>query len=287
VEGGSSTGLKAGVSPRYYERLQMKIDVSDAEVGKKVIEVDLFGMAMTQFMADKLWATINTSSASCVDITLRNVAVSSGSLPRFVIDYGELYETLCEVAKEYREYRQDRPPLPRFVKLPVTVGSAVRWRDDGPRFIVSDISPDGQTILALEEVGSGFRYDVEIHWYETDVWQVEGRLMQWGESEELKAACAYAETLEARGVSYQGIAHMLSEGAPLEMPADSEPRLGWNGFGVNPNSYWGTPQAESKNVRVNESGSAEVADSGWTCDNHAEPIHYTDGTETCYCGRGR
>lgn len=26
---------------------------------------------------------------------------------------------------------------------------------------------------------------------------------------------------------------------------------------------------------------------GWTCDNHAEPIHYTDGTETCYCGRGR
>lgn len=24
----------------------------------------------------------------------------------------------------------------------------------------------------------------------------------------------------------------------------------------------------------------------WTCDNHATPIHYTDGTERCYCGEG-
>jgi hypothetical protein len=84
----------------------MNIQITDGENGKKTIEVELYSAMMSQFMADKLWGIINTSGASCVDIHLHNVSVAGGSLPRFILDDGQLYETLCEVAKEYREYRR-------------------------------------------------------------------------------------------------------------------------------------------------------------------------------------
>jgi hypothetical protein len=68
---------------------------------KKTIEIDLSCAPFSQLTANRIHA--QTIDATHADIILRNVDVRV--FPRLIVDYGTIYETLCEVAKEYRELR--------------------------------------------------------------------------------------------------------------------------------------------------------------------------------------
>lgn len=139
-------------------------------IGKKTIEYDMAAGMLSQGAVDWIYSKViaarEASGAdvdTLVDITIKSVPTRG--FPRLIVDHGELFETLCEVAKEYRDYRRS----------------------------------------------------MEMHIQEMD----------------------------------------LGDGATFQI--------------VRPGP------ASEKDLHI--------VYSSWTCTNHAEPIHYTDGTEECYCGQ--
>jgi len=68
---------------------------------KVVIDIDLSSAAMSQFIADKVFGEIihavNSTGQGLCDITLRNVPLNP--FPRLVVDYGDLYNALVEIAR--------------------------------------------------------------------------------------------------------------------------------------------------------------------------------------------
>jgi hypothetical protein len=142
------------------------------------VEMEFASGCMSQALADRIFGQIQAQAAegkSWGDIVLKGV--NFRDFPRLVVDYGELYDTLCEVAKEYRDYRREVEGRAGTLAVPKGFHAAV--------------TPD------TSEAPIGF----------------------------------FVSTKDATDL----VLNMMS--AP-----------------------------------------------SWTCDNHAEPIHYTDGTEVCYCG---
>ena len=75
-------------------------------MAKATIEIDLYGAPLSQTMTDRihsLAAHAQQEGQQLGDVIIRNVDMHG--FPRLIVDYGELYETLCAVAKEYKEYR--------------------------------------------------------------------------------------------------------------------------------------------------------------------------------------